>query len=69
MYATAVVRTTTGKKMASKSNEREKVVMMREQTRILWKKTEKMDTESSVQSSKFEVHPLSVYEEGPYQCG
>jgi len=45
------------------------VVMMREQTRSLRKKTEKMDRESSVQSSMFEVHPLPVYEEGPYQCG
>jgi len=45
------------------------VVMMRKQTRILWKKTEQMDRESCVQSSMFEVHPLAVYEEGPYQRG
>jgi len=42
---------------------------MREQTRILRKKTEQMDRESSVQSSMLEVHPLPVHEEGPYQCG
>jgi len=63
------VRTTRGNKRASKSKERKKVVMMRVQTRILWKKTEQMDRESSVQSSMFEVHLLPVYEEGPYQCG
>jgi len=45
------------------------VVMMSEQTRILWKKTQQMDRESSVQSSMFEVRPLPVYEEDPYQCG
>ena len=44
------------------------MVMMREQTRILWKKTEQMDRESSVQRSMFEVRPLPVYEEDPYQC-
>jgi len=45
------------------------VVMMRVQTRSLWKKTEQMDRESSFQSSMFELHLLPVYEEGPYQCG
>ena len=45
------------------------MVMMREQMRILWKKTEQMGRESSVHSAMFEVHPLPVYEEDPYQCG
>jgi len=62
------VITTRGKKRGSTSKKTEKVVMMREQTRILWKKTELMDRKSSVQCAKFEVHPLPVYEEGPYKC-
>jgi len=63
-----VVRTTREKKRASTRKDREKMVMMRELMRILWKKTEQMDRESSVHSATFEVHPLPVYEDDPCQC-
>jgi len=56
-----------GEEEGEHEQKREKVVMMRERTRILWKKTELMDRKSSVQCAKFEVYPLPVYEKGPYK--